>query len=157
MEIKIRLWIAILIFGITQIGFGQNLNMVIEVNERLVTTEIAGAYLNFENEDGTKSRTLVGYHPGELILQKKDWEKIQSESTKKITLTFDYYALKGKWHNSVNFGIEMQKHHFEKSYLILRVYDFRERKFRKRYGCLTDKKFIAELNFPQGGILIRCR
>jgi hypothetical protein len=149
--------LILLIFGIAQIGFGQNLNMVIEVNERLVIGEIAGAYLNFENADGTKSRNLVGYHPGELRLQKEDWNKIKAESTKKITLTFDYYALKGKYHNSVNFGIEMQKHHFEKSYLILRVYDFRERKFRKRYGCLTDKKFMAELNFPQGGVLIRCR
>ena len=153
---KFKLIFALLVL-ITINGFGQNLNMVIEVNERLVVGEIAGAYLNFENADGTKSRNLVGYHPGELRLQKEDWEKIKAESTKKITLTFDYYALKGKYHNSVNFGIEMQKHHFDKSYLILRVYDFRERKFRKRYGCLTDEKYIAELNFPQGGILIRCR
>lgn len=153
---KFKLTFTLLLL-ITINGFGQNLNMVIEVNERLVVGEIAGAYLNFENVDGTKSRNLVGYHPGELRLQKEDWEKIKAESTKKITLTFDYYALKGKYHHSVNFGIEMQKHHFEKSYLILRVYDFRERKFRKRYGCLTDEKYIAELNFPQGGILIRCR
>ena len=146
----------LLFLGIILNGFGQNLNMVIEVNERLVIGEIAGAYLNFEKADGTKSRSLVGYHPGELRLQKEDWKKINDESTEKITLTFDYYALKGKYHHSVNFGIEMQKHHFEKSYLILKVYDFRERKYRKRYGCLTDKKYIAELNFPQGGILIRC-
>jgi hypothetical protein len=147
----------LLIFGIAHSGFGQNLNMVIEVNERLVVSEIAGAYLNFENVDGTKSRNLVGYHPGELILQKEDWEKINAESTKKISLTFDYYALKGRYHNSTNFLIEMQKYHFDKSYLILRVYDFRERKFKKRYGCLTTEKYIAELNFPQGGILIRCQ
>ena len=149
--------LIILVFGFTQIGFGQNLNMIIEVNERLVTGEIAGAYLNFENADGTKSRNLVGYHPGELKLQREDWNKINAESTKKITLTFDYYALKGKYHNSVNFGIEMKKYHFGKTYLILRIYDFRERKFRRRYGCSTDKDFMAELNFPQGGILGRCK
>ncbi|WP_370227805.1 hypothetical protein, partial [Mesoflavibacter sp.] len=86
---KFKLIFALLVL-ITINGFGQNLNMVIEVNERLVVGEIAGAYLNFENEDGTKSRNLVGYHPGELRLQKEDWEKIKAESTKKITLTFDY-------------------------------------------------------------------
>lgn len=157
METKIRLFIVLLIFGITQIGFGQNLNMVIEVNERLVTSEISGAYLNFENSDGKKSRILVGYHPGELVLQPSDWEKINSESTKKITMTFDYNSFKRNSHQIGNFGIEMQKYHFDKSYLILRVYDFKERKFKRRYGCLTDEDFIAELNFPQGGILIRCR
>ena len=66
----------LLLFGIVQLGFGQNLNMVIEVNERLITTEITGAYLNFENVDGSKSRNLVGYYPGELILQTEDWKKI---------------------------------------------------------------------------------
>ncbi|MCA1967359.1 MAG: hypothetical protein LDL23_12035 [Flavobacterium sp.] len=147
----------LLLVGIIINGFGQNLNMVIEVNERLVTSEISGAYLNFENMDGTKSRNLVGYHPGELILQPEDWEKINSDLTKNITLTFDYNTFKRNGHQIGNFGIEMKKQDFERRYLILRVYDFRERKFKKRYSCLTDKDFIAELNFPQGGILVRCR
>jgi hypothetical protein len=147
----------LLLFGFGQIGFGQNLNMVIEVNERLITSEISGAYLNFENADGTKSRNLVGYYPGELVLQVEDWEKINSESTKNIILTFDYNTFNSNSHQIGNFGIEMQKYHFDKRYLILRVYDFRERKFKKRYGCLTDKNFISEFNFPQGGILIRCK
>src|SRR5690625_3507534 len=153
---KFKLIFSLLLL-ITINGFGQNLNMVIEVNERLVVGEIAGAYLNFEHADGTKGRNLVGYHPGELRLQKEDWEKIKAESTQKITLTFDYYALKGKYHNSVTFGIARQHSHFDKSYPTVRDSDFRERKFRKRYECLTDEKYIAELNLPQGGILIRCR
>ena len=147
----------LLFLGFGQIGFGQNLHIVIEVNERLITSEISGAYLNFENADGTKSRKLVGYYPGELVLQIEDWEKINSESTKNIILTFDYNTYNGNRHQIGNFEIELQKYHFEKRYLILRVYDFRERKFKKRYGCLTDKDFIVELNFPQGGILIHCK
>lgn len=147
----------LLLFGITINSNGQNLNLVIEVNERLVVGEIGGMYLNFENTDGTKSRNQVGFLPGELRLEKEDWEKIRAESTQKITLTFDYYSLKGKYHNSVNFEMEMEKYHFDKNYLILRVYDFRERKFRRLYQCLTNKKYIAELNFAQSGILIRCR
>jgi hypothetical protein len=153
---KFKLFL-LLLFGFGQIGFGQNLNMVIEVNERLITSEISGAYLNFENADGTKSRNLVGYYPGELVLQVEDWEKINSESTKNIILTFDYNTFNSNSHQIGNFGIEMQKYHFDKRYLILRVYDFRERKFKKRYDCLTDRNFIAEFNFPQGGILIRCK
>lgn len=59
-------------------GFGQNLNMVIQLNEKLVVGEIAGAYLNYENVDGTKSRNPVGYHSGELRLQEEDWKKNKS-------------------------------------------------------------------------------
>lgn len=150
-------FLLLLLIGTTPSGFGQNLNMVIEVNDRLVTYEIAGAYLNFEELDGSKSRNLVGYHTGELVLQPKDWKKVYSDSTKTIALTFDFYALKGRYHNSVQFGIEMNKYHFNQSYLIVRVYDFRERKFRRRYSCLTDKKFIVDLNYPQGGVLVQCR
>lgn len=153
---KINLLI-LFFFGISGLCFGQNLNMVILVNEELVTSEISGAYLNFETINGTKSRNLIGYHPGELRLQPEVWEKINSDSTKKIILTFDYNTFKGNRHQIGNFGIEMQKHHFEKRYLILRVYDFRDRKFKKLYGCLTDKDFVAEFHFPQGGVLVRCQ
>ena len=138
-------------------GFGQNLNMVIEVNDRLVISEISGAYLNFENLNGIKSRNLVDYHPGELILQPEVFNKINSQLIKKITLTFDYNTFEGNKHQIENFGIEMKKYHFNKRYLILKIYDFRERKFRKQYSCLTNEKYIAELNFPQSGILVRCK
>ena len=73
--------------------------MVIEVNERLVTSEISRAYLNFKNTDGTKSRNLVGYHPTQLILQPEDWKKIKSDLTKEITLTFDYNLSKKRTSN----------------------------------------------------------
>ena len=144
------------IIGFSSIGFGQNLNMVIDVNDRLVVSEIAGAYLNFEYNDGTKDRILIGYHPGELILKNDSWNKIKSYKTKKIILSFDYYTWKRGNQEIANFEVEMEKFHFEKRYLILHVYDFRERKYRKKYGCLTDEDYITDFNYPQGGILISC-
>ncbi|MFD2697797.1 hypothetical protein ACFSQ0_07315 [Mesonia sediminis] len=153
---KFKLLFLIIVLGISTIGFGQNLNMVIDVNDRLVVSEIGGVYLNFEYNDGTKDRILIDYHPGELILEKNLWEKIKSEETKKITLTFDYYTYKRGNQKIANFEVEMEKYHFKQRYLILHVYDFRERKYRKKYGCLTDAEYITEFNYPQGGILISC-
>ncbi|GAB5476197.1 MAG: hypothetical protein Mars2KO_42960 [Maribacter sp.] len=153
MKFKLLLILLIGVFGTV---FGQNLNMVIDVNDRLVITEIASAYLNFEYEDGTKSRIAIGYHPGELVLDNDSWEKIKSDKTKKINLTFDYYTSKRGNQEVANFEVEMKKYHFEKRYLILHVYDFRERKYRKKYGCLTDANYITDFNYPQGGILISC-
>ena len=154
---KIKFQLLLLMLTISNIGIGQNLNMVIQVNEKLVTSEISNLCLNFENVDGEKNRILINYYPGDLVLDNDIWGKINSETTKKITLTFDYNTYKNNERQIGNFSVEMQKYHFDKRYLILNIYDFRERKYRKWYGCLTDKEFIAELNFSQGGILIRCK
>ena len=153
MKFKLLVLIIIGVFGNV---FGQNLNMVIDVNDRLVTTEIACVYLSFEYAEGTKDRIAIGYYPGELILEKESWEKIQADKTEKITLTFDYYTLKKGNQEVENFEVEMKKGHFDNRYLILHVYDFREKKYRKKYGCLTDAEYITDFNYPQGGILISC-
>ena len=154
MKFKLLLLLAIIIFS--KSGFGQNLNMVIDVNGQLITSEIGGVYLNFEYNDGTKDKIAIGYHPGELLLNENSWEKIKSEKTKKSILTFDYYTYKRGNQEIATFTVEMEKYHFNKRYLILHVYDFRERKYRRKYGCLTDEDYIYEFNFPQGGILISC-
>ena len=148
--------LILLIIGIINNGFGQNLNMIIDVNDELVTSEISGAYLNFESKDGTKAQILIEYQPGELILEQNSWNKINSEQTEKITLSFTYYTWKRKKHKTATFEIKMEKYLFDKRYLILHVYDFRERKYRKKYGCLTDENYIFDFNYPQGGILISC-
>ncbi|GEQ86127.1 hypothetical protein ULMS_16350 [Patiriisocius marinistellae] len=146
--------LILLIIGITNYGFGQNLNMVIQVNDQLV---LNGAFnLHFEYKSGIKERIQIGYEPGELKLTESDWKKISSDSTKNIILTFNYDDfLKVKKQDSY-YEIEMEKYHFDNRYLILRVYDFCERKYRRKYSCLTDEDYIYDFNYPQGGILISC-
>ena len=153
---KFKALLLLTIIGFSNYSIGQNLNMVIDVNEKLITSEFSGMYLNFEYYDGTKDRILIGYHPGELILENNTWEKIKSEKTKKIKLTFDYHTFKRGNQKTAHFEVNMEKYHFEKRYLILHVYDFRERKYRKKYKCLTDAEYITDFNYPQGGILISC-
>ncbi|MGM0579865.1 MAG: hypothetical protein ACQETL_04250 [Bacteroidota bacterium] len=153
---KFNLFLYLLVF-FTYFGKGQNLNMVIEVNHRLVESDVVGAYLNFETTDGTKSRNLIGYYPGELMLDQEDWEEINSELTKKITLSFNYYDHSRRNDTSLNIEVEMQKEYFDMRYLILRVYDLREKAFKKRYGCLTENDFVTEFSCPDCGVLIQCK
>ena len=145
-----------MIFGITNYVFGQNLNMIIDVNDELLTNYVGDAYLNFENEDGTTEKILIRYHPGELILEQNAWNKINSAEITKITFSFTYNTWKRGQHESINFKIKMKKYHFDKTYLILHIYDFRNRKYRRKYGCLTDENYIYEFRFPEGGILVSC-
>lgn len=149
--------LIVLLSLISRISYGQNLNMVIQVNDRLVTTEISGAYLNFESIDGTKDKKNVVYQPGELILEDEILGILRSDSVKNITLTFDYNSFKSEKHQIANYRVDMENYHFNQPYLILNIYDFRERKYRKRFSCLTDNDFIAELYFAQSGILIECK
>jgi hypothetical protein len=153
---KFSLFLYLLAF-ITQFGQAQNLNMVIEVNERLVESGITSAYLNFEAVDGTTSKNLVSYYPGELVLEPEDWQKINSELTKEIILSFNYTDYSKKRDTSLNIKVGIQKEHFEMPYLILRIYDFKNKKFKKRYSCLTDKDFIAEFGCQGCGVLVTCK
>ena len=153
---KIKNLLLIIIISLYFKGFGQNLNMVIDVNNKLVTSEIGNLYLNFEYNDETSERVNIGYHPGELILQNDSWQKIKSEKIKKTSLVFDYYTYKNGKQKIAHFEVEMKKYHFEKTYLVLHIYDFRERKYRKKYSCLTSDNYITEFNFPQSGILVTC-
>ena len=61
---KIKLIILLLLFGMTNFGFGQNTNMIIQVNNELVTFEISGMYLIFENEQNEIESHQIGYNPG---------------------------------------------------------------------------------------------
>tara|TARA_R110000744_G_scaffold352745_2_gene458986 strand:+ start:890 stop:1351 length:462 start_codon:yes stop_codon:yes gene_type:complete len=152
---KIKLLLLLLVGAFIN-GFGQNLNMVIDVNNNLLVTMVGGDLI-FEDIDGKKERIPVGYHPGELLLDEKMWQRIKSDSIQKIKLTFQYNTFKGEKQKITHFEAEMEKHHFERRYLILHIYDFREKKYRKKYGCLTDAKYISDFNYPQGGILVSCR
>ena len=132
--------------------------MIIEINDEIATSKISEFSLNFEYKNGTRDKILVDYHPGELLLKEDNWKKIKADSTTKITLSFQYTTFKK---NAVvpdtkTIKAEMRKSYFELPYLILRVYDFSERKYRKKYGCLTDKEYITDFNYPRGGILISC-
>ena len=153
---KIKLMLLLLV-GFAKIGFAQNLNMVIQVNDKLVTSEITGVYLNFQNQDGTISKNLVGYRPGELVLKPEDWKDINSESTKKITLSFNYYPVDLNHRYKHKFSVEIQKQDFERPSLILNVYNLTIKKFKKRYGCLTDESYITELVYPNSELLKPCK
>ena len=131
--------------------------MIIDVNNNLITSEISGVHLTFENENKTIEKIPIGYHPGELLLDQNSWKKIKSVETKKTILSFTYHTWKRNNQKNVTFEIEMKKYHFDKRYLILHIYDFRERKYRRKYGCLTDENYVFEFNFPQGGILVGCK
>ena len=145
----------LIFFAIFHTGFGQNANMIIQVNDQLVTFEISGMYLNFSNDDGQVESNQVGYIPGELVLNENVRQKINSDSTKSIILSFAYsnFEKKKEWHG--HYKIELSKTLLDQPYLILNIYDFQNKKYKRWYQYLTDQDYLAELRYPNSGIYVR--
>ncbi len=152
---KIKILILLVISGITKSGFGQNSNLVIQVNDKLVISEIGGMYMIFEKENGEIDSAQIGYVPGDLIISDYAWKKINSDSTKRITLKFNYYSYRKDEQEIGNFQVELSKNILEQRYVILNIYDFRNRKYKRWYQYLTDKEFLAEFRYPNSGIYVR--
>lgn len=134
--------------------FSQNVNVIIQVNERtLMDGEVSNLYIKLENND-TLYRS-INYYPGDLILSKELLQKINDDSIPKLKLHFDYYTYKKGNQEIANFDIELNKGLLNQRYLIIDVYDFRDKKYKKWYQQYTKENYLVQLIYPQCGYYIR--
>jgi len=135
--------------------FSQNVNLIIQVNDKITEQgQVANLYIKFSNENQSE-RFYVDYYPGDLTLNENVWSKINSSSTAKFYLHFDYYTYKkGKQHIK-NFDIEIDKKLLEQPYLIMSIYDFRDKQYKRWYQWHTKESYFVEFKYPHSGILIR--
>ncbi|MDC7998420.1 hypothetical protein POW22_10345 [Gilvibacter sediminis] len=131
--------------------------MIIQVNGELCVSGVTNSRIAIEFLDGTKDEIAVHYVPGNLIVTVNQLEKIQADSVSRISFLFEKPYEKGKFIEYSFFEIEMKKYHFKKDYLILHIYDFKDRRYRRKYGCLTEDEFIYEFEFRGSGTLISCK
>ena len=146
--------IIFILFVCSKICFSQNVNLIIQVNEKLVYAEISGIYL-IVNSGNETQKMPVSYYPGDLVLDDKTWSIINADTLNKFSLQFDYSTYKRNKHQIGNFSVELTKEKLKQPYLILNIYDFRSQKYKHWYQWQTDKDFLAELTFPNSGIYIR--
>jgi hypothetical protein len=137
----------------TQFCFSQNINFIIQVNDRLLNQgEIANLYFVFGNE---AKKYYVNYYPGDLILDEKVLSAINSDTLNKFYLHFDYYTYKKDNQQIANFDIEFNKSLLQKPYLIANVFDFRDKKYKHWYQWITKEEYLVQLTFPNSGLYIR--
>ena len=138
-------------------GTTQDLSFIVQINNELVLDEIQSAHLIFINKNNSEDKIPVSIYPGRMIISNPVWELINSENTHKIVLKFDQYFYKGKRTYQRDYEIEMEKHLFKKPWLILDVYDFHDRRYRKRYQCHTEKGYLSNFMFPGSGVYVDCK
>ena len=146
---KKTLYLFTLLFFV-KYGYSQNVNMILQVNGKILNGEISGLYIKYGEE-----KYPVNYYPGDLILSEIVWAKIQAGTQKKFHLHFDYNTFEKDNHEVANFDIEIGKEILQLPYLIINVYDFRDQKYRKWYQYLTKENYLVEINCPNCGLYVR--
>ncbi|HEX4374085.1 MAG TPA: hypothetical protein VHZ50_12345 [Puia sp.] len=145
---------SMFLLSFARILVAQSVNLVIEVNEKIVIGEIGRMYLIFGSGVDEK-KISADYVPGKLTLSQDTWKIINSDTSIKFSLHFDYTTYKKNIQQIANFYVDLSQKKLNQSYLILNIYDFRDRKYKNWYKSYTDKEFLAELRFPNSGMYIR--
>jgi hypothetical protein len=140
--------------AVYQSGVAQNANVILQVNEQVVSGTIGNMHMSFYIDDSVKNS--VDYYPGELMIEPEIWDKINDSENEPFTLHFDYYTYEKGKQKIANFNIELTAKLLKQPYLIITVYDFRNKTYRERYSCLTDKEYLVQLTYPNSGIYITC-
>lgn len=135
--------------------YAQNVNLVIQVNGKLVEAgKISNLYIYIQNKEQT-AKTQIDYYPGDLILNEKIRKIIKTDSPNKFPIYFNYNTFKKNQHSSKTFKFELNDYLLNQPYLILNIYDFQNKKYKKWYQYLTKEDFLAELKFGNSGVYIR--
>ncbi len=124
--------------------------MILQVNGKVLNGEISGLYIKYGEE-----KYHVNYYPGDLILSEIVWEKIQAETQKKFYLHFDYNTFQKDKHEFESFDVEIGKEILKQPYLIVNIYDFRDKQYKKWYQYLTKENYLVEINCANCGLYVR--
>ena len=133
---------------------GQKANLIIQVNEKLIVTSLCNFHIVLDSIDSRK-QFPVNYIPGDLSIDENVWSKISQDSTTLVFLKFDYITFDRKGQEVSKFYVQLTSQKLKHPYLILNIYDFRDKKYRRWYQWHTNNNFLAELIFPGSGIYIR--
>lgn len=128
--------------------------MIIQVNNELVVSGIGRPSITI-NQGETKKSFGVDYVPGKLTMSQNAWELITNDTIGSFDFQFDYYTSKGQNLDIKRFKAILSKNLLDSNYLIINIYDFRNRKYRKWYGPYTEEDYLVELNYPNGPIYVR--
>ena len=151
-----QLILLIFLTGTGYSSFGQDtkVNLVIKLNDKLLEDGVSSSRLAIVT-DKEKHNLEVQYYTGDLILPADAMTILNRDSIKSMTLTFDISTFKGDKQDILNIKTTFSKYFITQPYVILNVFDLRDKKFKRQLGHLTKENFLCEYNFPGSGLYIR--
>lgn len=134
--------------------FGQDINLIIQVNEKLQQGSFSNMYVTFDSLKGT-TKYSVSYVPGNLKLPNEVINILRADSSKILYLHLTYNTFEKEDHQTAQFFTKLTERQLLQPYLIWNIYDFRNNQYRKWYQKDKTQEFTSELVYPSSGILIR--
>jgi len=133
-----------------------------EKNKRLsfvlvIDGEVLNANTNITfliNSENSEDKILATYFPGTLTISQSDYEKLISDSTKKIYLKYSSNIFINGKSNYCDFEIEYNKIWLQDSFNILRLYNLGKGKYKNKFEPLsTTKNYTFEVESSRGQML----
>jgi hypothetical protein len=151
-----QLILLIFLAGTHYCSFGQDtkVNLVIKLNDKLLENGVSNTQLAIETDKDIHN-VGVQYYTGDLILPAEVMTILNRDSIKSMTLTFDILTFKGDRQDILNIKTNFSKYLITQPYIILNVFDLRDKKFKRQLGYVTKDNFLCEYNFPSSGLYIR--
>ena len=146
----VKLNLSLLLLFLSTIIYSQNnVNLIIFINDEIITTPLE---LDFYNQSLEKQNT-ISYSPGKELNVTND--DVFSEN---LILEFNAYADKENPSKRYSYHIPLEAGLFKNtSFLIIKIYNLDKKKYRKRY-CRSKESYVVD--FHKSGLYIdvgRCK
>lgn len=132
-----------------------NFDFIISIDGEVIQT-LTNPQIVIKKDKAILKTINISYHPGNLSINQEDIN-ILPEGENTIYLKFDYseYSTKKDEQEIHNYEIEMGKNWFDKSYIIIKIYNT-YKKQNKKLLPLDGKTYTFDLDYS-GGQMIRVR
>lgn len=134
------------------VATAQSGNVIILINGELVTSGLLQINTSFSD---SPIKYSTEYAPGILNINDRAWKIISNDSLGRFNLTFQHQTFKREKSNITFYEVDLSKSLLGMRYVIINIYDFKKKKYRRWYGPYTDKNYIAEISYPGSPLLVR--
>ncbi|WP_080779085.1 hypothetical protein [Chryseobacterium phocaeense] len=141
--------VFLLIFFISFMAYSQKINLIIFINDEIITSSLG---LEFYNKTSTDKYDFI-YSPGkEIDISANDI------LTKDMVLKFDAYGDRESIAKRYNYSIPLEVDLFKDTlFLIIKIYNLDKKEYKKRY-CQSKESYVVD--FHKSGLHIdtsRCK
>lgn len=132
----------------------KSFDFIVCVDEEIATSLTKPVIIAKQGTNVLK-RIDISYHAGNLSLSSEDYNMLFSEQEITLFLQFDYYQYSSKGKQEIyNYEIEIGKNWFEKTFVILKIYNLDKKKYKKRLDPLSkDKNYTFDLETSEGQMI----
>ncbi len=148
MRAKITLLLPLIITWYTAVCQKKNLDFIISVDEKIAIGTIFNLHINASMNDGGTKRIDAQYYPGNLSIDKNDYDGLLSDSVKTVTLSFQFNDFKGD-RSSKEYEVNLQKGFLKNYFFILYIYNLDKKKYKDTFAQ-TAAKYVYEYDYPGG-------